>query len=298
MGPARSSTIGATLDSDLSVAVGLFITYQGRFELKRVLAGFFLIPIVVITVLYASFAGLSLAVFLVAIPALWEYNNVILKERDWWSRLAGVVLGVPVPLVVYFYGAAALVPWLLGAAAVLFSVRVTVKADLAAALGWVSARLLGIVYIAVSLAHIILLSRIEDGRVWIVFVLVTIWASDTFAFYVGSALGKRKFFPALSPNKTLEGAVGGFVGALVAASVMNVYLGLGPYLCVILMAAFIYVLSVFGDLVESLLKRGAGVKDSGTLIPGHGGMLDRIDSTLFALPAAYYVLVFATRVQL
>jgi phosphatidate cytidylyltransferase len=120
----------------------------------------------------------------------------------------------------------------------------------------------------------------------VLLVLLLVWIADTAAYFVGRAWGKRKLAPAISPGKTWEGALGGAAGALVYAIILGTFIeGLFwvPYL---LAAALLAVLSIVGDLFESAAKRQAAVKDSGTLLPGHGGVLDRIDSATAALPAA------------
>lgn len=120
----------------------------------------------------------------------------------------------------------------------------------------------------------------------VLLLLLLVWIADTAAYFVGRAWGKRKLAPAISPGKTWEGAFGGAAGALVYAIILGTFIeGLFwvPYL---LAAALLAVLSIVGDLFESAAKRQAAVKDSGTLLPGHGGMLDRIDSATAALPAA------------
>jgi phosphatidate cytidylyltransferase len=165
--------------------------------------------------------------------------------------------------------------------------------DFAGALCWAGERFLGIVYIAVPLAHIILLRETELGRWWTLFVLAVIWTNDTFACYVGGIAGRHKLCPAISPNKTVEGSIGGVLGGVLGALLFNRYFFLGAGLPEVLFLSLVIVaLAILGDLVESLIKRGAGVKDTGKIIPGHGGMLDRIDSTLFAMPATYYYLVW------
>jgi len=117
--------------------------------------------------------------------------------------------------------------------------------------------------------------------IWLV--LVSIWASDTFAYFVGRAIGKRKIVPAISPNKTLEGFIGGFVGCVLVGWIGSICLGL-PLNFGYGIGIIVGVLAPFGDLFESKLKRQANKKDSGTLLPGHGGVLDRFDSLLFAAP--------------
>jgi phosphatidate cytidylyltransferase len=123
----------------------------------------------------------------------------------------------------------------------------------------------------------------------LVFLLATVMASDTVAFFVGSALGKRKLAPAISPGKTVEGAVGGLLGGVGGAlAVWAAGLPGVPAWHAALLGAAVAVMGMLGDLLESLLKRWAGVKDSGRIFPGHGGMLDRLDSVLFGAPVLYY----------
>ena len=117
--------------------------------------------------------------------------------------------------------------------------------------------------------------------IWLV--LISIWASDTFAYFVGRSFGKRKVVPTISPNKTLEGFVGGFIGCVLTGWIASISLGL-PLNFGVGIGIIVGILAPLGDLFESKLKREANKKDSGTLLPGHGGVLDRFDSLLFAAP--------------
>lgn len=117
--------------------------------------------------------------------------------------------------------------------------------------------------------------------IWLV--LISIWASDTFAYFVGRSIGKRNIVPTISPNKTLEGFIGGFIGCILTGWIGSICLGL-PLQFGLGMGVIVGVLAPLGDLFESKLKRQADKKDSGTLLPGHGGVLDRFDSLLFAAP--------------
>ncbi len=139
----------------------------------------------------------------------------------------------------------------------------------------------------------------EFAKYLIMGIFILIWVNDTFAYLVGKSIGRTKLYRAVSPKKTWEGAVGGLLFTLVAAYIMAIYepivkeLNLSVSQWVIL-AAIIVVMGNLGDLVESKLKRAAGVKDSGAILPGHGGMLDRLDSLIFAAPFAYLTLnIFA-----
>lgn len=127
-----------------------------------------------------------------------------------------------------------------------------------------------------------------DGLAWIAVALITVWVSDSAAYFVGTFLGRHKLAPRLSPKKTWEGIAGGWIGAEIAAVLMGQLVGLSIAQGVIV-GLVVAILAPFGDLSISMMKRHVGVKDSGNLIPGHGGMLDRIDSLLFVVPAVYYL---------
>jgi phosphatidate cytidylyltransferase len=127
-----------------------------------------------------------------------------------------------------------------------------------------------------------------DGLAWIAVALITVWVSDSAAYFVGSSLGRHKMAPRLSPKKTWEGIAGGWVGAEVAAVLMGQLVGLSVAQGLIVGLA-VSILAPLGDLSISMVKRHVGVKDSGNLIPGHGGMLDRVDSLLFVVPAIFYL---------
>jgi phosphatidate cytidylyltransferase len=127
---------------------------------------------------------------------------------------------------------------------------------------------------------------VPQGHVWLLLALMVVWAADTGAYFAGRRFGRRKLAPAISPNKTVEGLAGGLLAAVLVAVALAPLAGatLAELPLVALVALLAAVFSVFGDLFESLLKRQAGVKDSGALLPGHGGMLDRVDGVLAALP--------------
>jgi phosphatidate cytidylyltransferase len=147
----------------------------------------------------------------------------------------------------------------------------------------------GLLYVPLLLGHLVLARELLHGIQWIFLLLVLVMSGDTGAYYVGSSLGRTKLYPLVSPNKSIEGAAGGLAGSLVGAFIAR--LTFFPELAVtdcLLTALLIGPLGQMGDLFESLLKRSFGVKDSGSIIPGHGGMLDRLDSILFAAPALYY----------
>ena len=152
---------------------------------------------------------------------------------------------------------------------------------------------LGPVYVGLPLALLVCIDFYPkgDGKMWIFFLLVVIFASDTGAYYAGRYLGKHKLYEAISPNKTWEGAIGGLLLSLV---ISNLYLRIFPFhilnLEMIIVVLVLAIMGQIGDLAESMLKRNQGVKDSGSILPGHGGILDRIDGLLFAIPVLYFYL--------
>jgi len=134
----------------------------------------------------------------------------------------------------------------------------------------------------------ILIRNSNDGIVWVFFLLVLVLSGDTGAFYTGTYLGRRKLCPLISPGKTIEGAAGGFAATLLAGIAFKYFFL--AHLSWVLCGFFFICISLAsqaGDLFESVLKRKGGIKDSGTVLPGHGGILDRIDALLFAAPVAY-----------
>ncbi len=131
---------------------------------------------------------------------------------------------------------------------------------------------------------------LEPARFFVFLLVFSTWASDTFAFAVGKMMGKVKLCPTISPGKTREGAIGGFVGTLAVALIFSLIFKFAV-LHALAIGVIVGIMAPLGDLVESILKRTCGIKDSGNIIPGHGGVLDRFDSLLFAAPAVYVYLI-------
>jgi phosphatidate cytidylyltransferase len=132
---------------------------------------------------------------------------------------------------------------------------------------------------------------LDAGRTWLLCLVLTVWACDTFAYLSGRTYPRGRMFPQISPNKTWTGGIGGTIAAMIVAAALFWVLGGIFPVWGALLGLVIAVAAQSGDAAESLVKRAAGAKDSGTLIPGHGGVLDRIDSFLFAAPALYLTLV-------
>jgi phosphatidate cytidylyltransferase len=193
------------------------------------------------------------------------------------------------------------------------------RTDLRTAFPGAAVSAFAIQYIAAPLAMLVAIRDLwiaaVPGAVWILYLLAIVWSGDTFALYVGKSIGRHKMAPRISPGKTWEGAAASFIGSVavgtfVYAKAFSISNGLGhlglimpeqvyrnlnaPLLhlgTIVVLSGFINIAAQLGDLIESLIKRGAGVKDSGALLPGHGGMLDRIDALLFAAPVLWVFVV-------
>ncbi len=153
----------------------------------------------------------------------------------------------------------------------------------------------GILYVGWLLSYLVALRGEDGGRNWIFLALFTTFGSDSAAFFIGREIGKHRMAPNISPGKTWEGSIAGVLGAVIVSVVIVILLGLPlNYGQAIILGLLVSVSGQLGDLVESLLKRNMGVKDSGKLIPGHGGFLDRIDSIVFTGVVVYYFVIWTT----
>lgn len=148
--------------------------------------------------------------------------------------------------------------------------------------------ILASIYIGIGFYYFIEIN--EQGLKYLFFAMFVIWATDSGAYFVGRAMGKRKLWPEISPNKTVEGSIGGIVCALVVAIIFHMIIPINDsILMVVIITVLLSIFGQMGDLVESALKRHYAVKDSGSILPGHGGILDRFDSLLFVLPIFHFL---------
>jgi len=232
--------------------------------------------------------------FIVSGLALHEFYRMALPTQRRLEASLSVAVGVLCSVgLVYaatppFVLLSLVLPCLLLALVYLFRVQniQTVSRDLAISL-------LGLLYIPMLLSHAALLRDLPSGRNWIFLVFFVVMASDTMAYFVGMKYGRHRLYEAVSPKKSIEGSLGGLVGGLLGSMICKLwFFGELGAVDVLLIGLGVGAFSQLGDLVESLFKRSFGVKDSGALIPGHGGILDRLDSLLFAFPVTYYYAVW------
>jgi phosphatidate cytidylyltransferase len=287
---------------------------------KRVATAVVLIPFVVGLVLWASTAIVALAVALVTMLALFEYfvlgeaighrayrfwtaacallfifvqwlmgeqaaynlaGGLIAYQRAWW--FANAAPGLEAVFFLFVLGIAALTLW--------------TKRPLVEALPAAGISSSGLILVAFPLSFAIRLHGSgTQGPPLLLFAMVIIWAGDTAGYFVGRSVGKNALAPHLSPKKTWEGTVASFLGSLIVALVFARYMTV-PLPHLLAMAALGNVAGQVGDLLESAYKRSAGIKNSGTLLPGHGGVLDRIDALILAIPVVWYywILIYSPK---
>jgi phosphatidate cytidylyltransferase len=271
--------------------------------MKRILTGAVLIAVVFALIAFNLPWLIAAVSALLALLAALELRTLTAKANApvplWWMVLA---------IVLFFLNSAT--GWIDSLAVVatltliLFTAN-TFRSPLERVLPETGAGLLLLLYVAYPLALIPRILAAEDGTALLLFLFLTVWCGDIAALYVGRNLGRRKLAPAISPNKTWEGSVASVFGS-VAFGMALILLGdwfsrhnspftrlhtTWPWWSFVLLAVLLNVAAQIGDLAESALKRGVGVKDSGTLLPGHGGVLDRIDALLFAAPVLWLVLL-------
>lgn len=255
----------------------------------RMLVGFLLGAVVMCAIMYGSWAILGM-VLVIIILATNEYVK-ILKHKGFFPSIKVMILSELVLAWVAYnqrFDLAALVLTLCSAASfmwVLFCGRQPYIAN-------VATTLLGIIYCGWFPLHIIFLrnlncERYDSGLGFVVLMFTAILLTDIGAYYIGRHFGKHKLSPVISPNKTIEGSLGGIVFAVSGALIIGYFIDLEWYMSIIA-GLLCTVFAQIGDLSESLIKRDAGVKDSGDTLPGHGGFLDRTDSFVFTIPIMYY----------
>jgi phosphatidate cytidylyltransferase len=255
----------------------------------RILSALVLLSLVVVGIWFLSPFHLLLVAELVLVLGFLEYARLAEGLGAPVPKLAAGTAAVATCAAIGWPGLPVEVPMM--AALVAFAaIAIGAGSPDPAMLHRVSASLFPAIWLGLPLGALAAL-RSMAGREAVLLLLATIVVSDTAQYYTGSLFGRRRLAPAISPKKTVEGAAGGFVGGMAALAIGGSWwLPSVGTLSLAALGAVVVALGILGDLFESLLKRSAGVKDSSELIPGHGGVLDRIDALLFAVPA-YYIFV-------
>jgi phosphatidate cytidylyltransferase len=252
---------------------------------KRVIVACIAVPLFYFYVMYLPAEYLLFLLVLISSLALIEFYGMFKLQAG--LRYTGVVCG-GVMLAVFFAAKHLFFDVVFLSAIAVMGLRLFLKRDPASSLSEVAAVLLGLIYIPGLLSF--QLSLVKSGPVWIILLYACVWVSDSAAYYVGKGIGRRKLYAEVSPNKTVAGAVGSVFGG--GAGAILVRYTLMPHISLYhaaLLGSVVGLASIMGDLVESMFKRDAGIKDSSNLLPGHGGVLDKIDSVTFAGPVFYWL---------
>ena len=265
------------------------MTDANRNLLLRLASAAVLVPLLIVGIAWPRPLPLEVAVHVAVALALGELYWMVLRGDPVWMRVCGVALGLLVSLTMAWCKApgallGALIIATLGAAIL----HLVCFGELQTAGARTGLMVFGFLYVPVLLTPLSLMRRLPDGSDWVFLTLTLTFFCDTGAYAFGRMFGKHKLYPAVSPKKTLEGAAGGLLFAFGAGALAQLWympqLGWVNAIEVTVPGA---ALSMAGDLVESLIKRSEGIKDSGKLLPGHGGLLDRIDALLFSTPYVY-----------
>jgi phosphatidate cytidylyltransferase len=259
---------------------------------QRALSAVVALPLLGALILWRVSWGFGAFVLLVAGLALYEYTAMALAGAPRRLRWGVIVLGVGLTAGLYVWPGLALA-WVLAAFVATAALVLFDPGDIPAAGARLGTASFGVFYLGLLCAPLALMQRdAPHGRAWVLLAITLTFSNDTGAYFTGKALGHHKLYPAVSPSKTVEGGIGGMLAGLLVMFVVRATLV--PWLTVrdcLLAALPAGVIGPIGDLVESLIKRAFGVKDSGKLIPGHGGILDRIDALLFV---AAWLFVYTT----
>lgn len=263
-------------------------------KLKRILSGVIGLPIVALILIFGNIYVIDVVFSIVAAIAIHEYFNSFKEECKpvrWLGYLSCILIAF-----IHVIPSEYLLTTLALSVAVLIAtlfIQIVVT-NMKTTVKDIMVTFFGICYITFFLIFIPLLHGMESGKYLIWLILIAAWGTDTCAYFVGSKFGKHKFSK-ISPKKSIEGCIGGTIGSVIIALIytfaINKLAGLDiSYIYIALIGALLSILSQIGDLSASSIKRTVGIKDFGNLIPGHGGMLDRIDSIIFIAPFAYFLI--------
>lgn len=262
--------------------------YINQMHIKRLITAAISLPIIYLVIKILPLFFFTIFIALITIAAFLEFL-LMYKVKPIISYIFSLFGAIPIMLA---YLKINLGIGIITSIFVLVTIiRLFIKKDTKNALIDVAPLLIGFFYIPVLLTYFIKIRIIAPN--WVIFLCLIVWGADSFAYYIGKSFGRQRLYFSVSPNKTMEGAYGAFGGAILLSYLLNQVFDLSSSNgLIILCGAILSISGMIGDLVESMFKRDAGIKDSGTIIPGHGGFLDKIDALLFSAPMLYYYIRF------
>ena len=265
-----------------------------RLDHRRIYPALIFAPCFYILVLYLPPVALFVLVSATVLLALWEFYLLNFQDE---RNVHGMVVGLGATA--FLVGTMQwphILPPTMGVTIAIFSIlayQILFAPELKQGSLQTIILIFGGLYIGFTLGHLLLIRKLPDGPFLIFFVMLVTWAGDAGAYYTGKLIGSRPLAPILSPNKTVEGLIGGFILATIMACLAHFwFLPTLSLLNCIMTGLLLTGAGLIGDLSESAFKRRVGVKDSGALIPGHGGLFDRVDSLLLTVPTFYYYMFF------
>jgi phosphatidate cytidylyltransferase len=258
-------------------------------HLKRWLTGVIAVPLLIAIIAYGPDSLFALLIIAASLMGMWEYNRMVFGAGFALEKVETLAAALLILLTAAAGDRVLLVPLITFTVMIAMILNLTRGGDQGPALAPVGRVVLGILYIPLLMSHFMLIHREPEGTLWIFFILVVAFSGDTAAYYVGRTLGKKKLLPRVSPGKTVEGTIGLIAGGVAGALLFREFVfPTLPWVHAVLLGFVGSIVGQLGDLCESALKRAAGVKDSGVLLPGHGGILDRLDCLMFITPFVYY----------
>jgi phosphatidate cytidylyltransferase len=267
-----------------------------KVDLRRLYSALVFIPLLYLAIRYSPPWLFSLLLGTASLLALWEFLNLYFGTTHNLLPKVASCIGAAILLFSMYEGySQTLNPWLFGIVNIILTGFLFSPTAMKRHLFSWGAYFFGILYVAGLLGHFILLRQFDHGIAFIFFVLLITWLADTGGFVVGLSYGRHALAPTLSPKKTIEGLIGGVIFSVFGAIISHFWFipFFSLWECAIL-GVGIALIGALGDLGESAIKRSVRIKDSGTIIPGHGGVLDRVDSLLLTGPVFYYYVVLTS----
>lgn len=262
-------------------------------HVKRWITGLIGVAVLLGLIIYGPKFLFDAVLILLILIGVTEYNRMVFLAADKWERAETLAIALLIPLA-FIAGDFSLIVGVITLSILgVFALHLLQIKDQDFQIIPVMKVAFGVFYLPLTLSHFILIRHDERGVLWIFFVLVLAFAGDISAFYVGRTWGRRKLLPLVSPGKSEEGMIGLIVGSTIACIVFQqLFLPSLPVMHAAILGVVGSIIGQLGDLCESAIKRASGVKDSGVILPGHGGLLDRLDCLIFITPFVYYYRLF------